>query len=142
MIDASKAIATLASDIGAMFNIASTSNFGTSINDSILIINDSICKVANRAKKLSQLALGTSAKASDISALADQLATEVKAIKQLAQTLANRKAINPLIPDTLMSFAEKAVRDADEASALTAIALQAATEAETAAELSGLRIVT
>ncbi len=141
MIDASKAIATLASDIGAIFNVASASNFGTSINDSILIINDSICKVANRAKSIAQLALGTSAKASDVSDLADQLALEVKKVKQLAQTLASRKAINPLIPDTLMSFAEKAVRDADEASALTAIALQAATEAETAAELSNLRIM-
>ncbi|MEN9586690.1 MAG: hypothetical protein RIT15_265 [Pseudomonadota bacterium] len=130
MIDASNAIVKLASDIGAIFNVASASDFGTGIYDSISKINDSICKVAHRAEEISQLAMKTSAKISDISVLADQLAPVVKAIKQLTQTLASRKAINPLIPDVLISLANKAVHDADEASALVAIALQSAIAAE------------
>ena len=130
MIDASNAIVKLASDIGAIFNVASASDFGTGIYDSISKINDSICKVAHRAEEISQLAMKTSAKISDISVLADQLAPVVKAIKQLTQTLASRKAINPLIPDVFISLANKAVHDADEASALVAIALQSAIAAE------------
>ena len=121
MIDAAKAIVKLASDIGAIFNVASASDFGTGIYDSISKINDSICKAANRAKELSQLATGASAKSGDISALADQLAAVVKAIKQLTQTLVRRKAINPLISDDLVSMVTKAVSDADSASALTAM---------------------
>ncbi len=131
MMDASKAIVKFASDIGAIFNVASASDFGTGIYDSISKINDSICKVATRAEEISQLAMKASAKSSDISVLADQLAPVVKAIKQLTQTLASRKAINPLIPDVLISLANKALHDADEASALVAIALQSAIAAET-----------
>jgi hypothetical protein len=138
VIDASKAIVLLASDMGAISNVASASDFGTSITESTAKINDSICKVARHAEDISQFAMDTPAKSSDISALADKLASVIKEIKPLAQMLVSRKALNPLIPDTLISLANKAVNDADEASALTAIALQATI----AAEASRLRIVT
>jgi methyl-accepting chemotaxis protein len=78
VIDASKAIVLLASDMGAISNVASASDFGNRITESAAKINDSICKVARHAEEISQFAMDTPAKSSDISALADKLASVIK----------------------------------------------------------------
>jgi hypothetical protein len=126
IIKASKAIVLLASDIGAIVNIASASDFGDSIYKSILEINLSIVRVARLAEEISKHPAKSPAKVNDISALADQLAVVVKAFRQFAQLLDRRKALNPLMPDSLMSLASQAVKDANKATALTALALQKA----------------
>ena len=110
-VEAESALKTLASDIGAALNVATASLSSTSIYSEIAGINHQIIAIASDAK-------------SGILHL-NQTIKICEEIEHFNAELINRKSINPLIPDALMSILNSAVDDAEKALLLVRAALQA-----------------
>lgn len=90
---ASNAISTLASDIGAAFNIATASLYQTDVYDKIQSANSLINEVANEAKRISKSAMNASG-----------FTSEITISEVLAQTASVKSNIDNLFKSTQTEF--------------------------------------
>jgi len=111
VVEAENALSTLASEIGAVLNIATTTFSTTSICSEITMINHQINAIANDAKR-GILHLNRTIKICE-------------EIVHFNAELISRNSINPLIPDTLISLLNSAANQSEKTLLLVRAALQA-----------------
>lgn len=111
--NAKNAILDLASDIGAIVSIIANAEFGGHIAELVVSINKAINANAGDAENGKF----------DLSVIT----TISNDVLQLSESMAKRKALNPLISDVLVTTIDTAVVDAKRAVSSVTIALNVAT---------------
>ena len=92
---------------------------------------DSLAKNYELAKEQgSRAATDISLLSKNMSSLINMLIFSVEVINKATQIISKQKALNPLVPDTLVAFMSKSTSDANNAVALTLTALQSCYVAE------------
>ncbi|WP_297839987.1 hypothetical protein [Pseudomonas sp.] len=92
---------------------------------------DSLAKNYELAKEQgSRVATDISLLSKNMSSLINMLIFSVEVINKATQIVSKQKALNPLVPDTLVAFMSKSTSDANNAVALTLTALQSCYVAE------------
>ena len=98
--------------------------------DALANVKSLVATLVQVQKQTSLAQSGASNVAAQVSVLIDKLIFTIEIIDKLGLLLTKQKAINPLIPDSLISFMVKANKDASNAIALTLTALQSCYAAE------------
>jgi len=98
--------------------------------DALANVKSLVATLVQAQKQTSLAQSGASNVAAQVSVLIDKLIFTIEIIDKLGLLITKQKAINPLIPDSLISFMAKANKDASNAIALTLTALQSCYAAE------------
>lgn len=122
--------------------LATTNKASTLVNynlarDAVISVNGLASNLGMARKQIGQAVEGAADVSERMANLIGKLIFSVEIVTKVTQLINKQKALNPLLPDSLVAFMSKATSDANNAVALTLTALQSCYAAESTLLESG-----